>query len=111
MKTAAAKQAPKERGSEKRLSASWTFPICKTGREEEVANKRQSEKESRNKEGESDFEHRSDKKPKNHEPEPAVRAPGRSVFRINPGSVRLVRALLQTIQDLQTNCRLRSGKL
>jgi hypothetical protein len=39
VKAAAAKQAAKERGSEKRLSASRTFPICQTGCEKEVTDK------------------------------------------------------------------------
>jgi hypothetical protein len=103
VKAAAAKQAAIECSSEKRFSAPRAFPIRQTGGEEEVTNEGQSEKEARNKERESDFEHRSDEKPKHHATEPAVRTPGCCVFGINPVSLRLVRTLLQTFQNLQTS--------
>jgi hypothetical protein len=57
VKADAAKQAAKECSSEKRFSAPWAFPIRQTGGEEEVTNESQSEKEGRNKERESDFDH------------------------------------------------------
>jgi hypothetical protein len=96
VKAAAAKQAAKERGSEKRFSASRTFPICQTGCQKEVTDKGKSKKKARDNKGEPDFEHRTKEKPKHHEPEPSVRAPGGCVVGINPESVRLVRAVLQT---------------